>query len=64
LTPEFLEEVRRLPTCLYLETVSAYLGIARCTWTAWSHQGRAEARRLAQDRVPSHSDPKSSTWSF
>src|SRR5262249_57922855 len=50
LTPEVLEEVRRLlPTVLYLETVADYLGLSRQTWRGWLRRGRKEHARLAKN---------------
>jgi hypothetical protein len=52
LTPEVLEDVRRLlPTALYLETVADYLGCDRTTWRKWLRRGSKEAARLERKRA-------------
>jgi hypothetical protein len=52
LTPEIIEDVRRLlPTVLYMETVGDYLGVERTTWRKWLKRGRAEANRLKNPRA-------------
>jgi hypothetical protein len=53
LTPDVIAEVARiLPTCLYLETVSDYLGIARLTFRRWLKRGARELRRLRRGSPP------------
>ena len=50
LTPELIADVRRfLPTCLYMDSVGDYIGVARSTWRLWLRRGRREAERLARD---------------
>ena len=50
LTPEVLEDVRRLlPTVLYLETVADYIGHDRITFRAWLKRGVRELKRLRGD---------------
>jgi transposase len=47
LTPEIIEDVRRLlPTAMNIETVAAYLGICSQTWRNWLRQGSTEEKRL------------------
>src|SRR5262245_42263542 len=49
LTPEVLEDVRRLmPVCLYLEPVADYIGVTRTAVRKWIKRGRKEERRLAR----------------
>lgn len=50
LTPEVLEDVRRLlPTALYLETVGDYLGIGRTSIHRWLKRGAKEKHRLERN---------------
>jgi hypothetical protein len=51
LTPEVLEDFRcLLPTCLYLETAAAYIGVSRMTVNNWLRRGSAEEKRLRNPR--------------
>jgi hypothetical protein len=49
LTAEVIEGFTRLlPTCLYLETAAAMLGVHRTLVWQWVRRGKAEATRLAR----------------
>lgn len=52
LTPEIIEDVRRLlPTVLYLETVADYVGVSRISFRAWIKRGTREAKRLRDPKA-------------
>jgi hypothetical protein len=51
LTPEVLEDVRRLlPTCLYIETVADFISLDRTTVRKWLKRGAKEHQRVSRNR--------------
>ena len=59
LTPEVLEDVRRLlPTCLYIETVADYLGLERTTVRKWIKRGSIENKRIAKGQKAAKAEEK------
>jgi hypothetical protein len=51
LTPQVLEEVRRLlPTCLYIETVADFISLDRTTVRKWLKRGAKEHQRVSRNK--------------
>jgi hypothetical protein len=51
LTPQVLEEVRRLlPTCLYIETVADFISLDRTTVRKWLKRGAKEHQRISTNK--------------
>jgi hypothetical protein len=51
LTPEVLEDVRRLlPTCLYIETVADFICLDRTTVRKWLKHGAKEHQRVSRNK--------------
>lgn len=57
LTPEVLEDVRRLlPTVLYIETVADYIGVSRMSIRNWIGRGKKEKRHRDKDGKPNEQE--------